>query len=155
MIQMRCPKCGDPVGFTATQAAVTCGRCHTTLQIDGPPPPAAPRKDRDQEDAISSAMKSLGLVIAVVFALPIVIGLWRGQVEGEGRCQIRSDPPGAKVFEQQTLLGETPLEIAPYYKEARTLTLRHPTGEAQLSLPANASQCDQEVSLSAPPVSGR
>jgi hypothetical protein len=147
MIQMRCPRCGNTIAFSAHQSKAQCGRCQHEIAIDGPAPAARAFKDPEQDSAIVSAMKTLGLVIAAIFALPVLIGFLRGQTMGEGVCQITSTPSGAPVFEGETFLGKTPLELSPYYKEQRVLSLRYPGGEISFSLAADASSCDRLLTL--------
>lgn len=150
MPQIRCPRCGDPVQFGARDLSVRCGRCAHELSISGPAPePAMKRRDKEQDSAISSAMRSIGLLILLVFSLPVIIGLWRGEDAPKAYCRIESEPAGAEIYEGQARLGQTPAELEQTGDTPRLLVLKK-EGFLPTSLylePVPEGVCRQAVEL--------
>jgi predicted nucleic acid-binding Zn-ribbon protein len=119
MIQLKCPRCGEVVSFGAADLVASCPKCQHSVQVQTAANrvrPAEPNKDRD----ITNAMLICGAIVLVSFGFPIVAGLF-----GEGAaktCTVESTPV-ASVFDEEELLGQTPLQV-PRYTTERELILK-------------------------------
>ena len=147
MIQLRCPRCGEAVSFTATDQTAECPGCQYAVQVQHGAflAPKAPDKDRD----ITNAMLICLAIVAGSFGIPILAGLF-----GNGAakfCSVESTPL-ASVYEEDDLLGQTPLRI-PRSVIERTIHLKAEGFlESQLRLPATddaQTECKLTVSLQA------
>ena len=149
MIQLRCPRCGEAVSFTATDQTAECPGCQYAVQVQHGAVlkslPKAPDKDRD----ITNAMLICLAIVVGSFGIPIVAGLL-----GNGPaqfCQVESTP-AASVYEEHDLLGPTPLRV-PRSVIARPLQLKaEGFVEAQVTIPATEdapAECKLTVSLQA------
>jgi PEGA domain len=108
-----CPRCAKVIPEGQKTACPSCGGAL--------PPVPKPEKDT----SVSGAVKVIALLFLLCFGAPILAGLFffKHEAKDHRTCTVQSTPADAQVYEDDTLLGTTPVVIYLDHDDSVSLVL--------------------------------